>query len=238
MTALALKLLLAHLLGDFLLQPDSWVVQKRRKKHRSPLLYAHIAIHFFVMLALLGFNFTYWLGMLIIVITHYFIDLIKLHLEERYHKGKLFILDQVAHVLVIAAVTYSYHTFTIELSEFLQPVVLLFITCIVFLGPVAAIIMRLLMNRWVLPEDKENESLPQAGKYIGMLERLLVFAFIVIQQWPAIGWLIAAKSILRFSDLTRAKDRKLTEYVLIGTLLSFSLSIVTGLIYFYVRNTI
>ena len=94
------------------------------------------------------------------------------------------------------------------------------------------------MNRWVLPEDKENESLPQAGKYIGMLERLLVFAFIIIQQWPAIGWLIAAKSILRFSDLTRAKDRKLTEYVLIGTLLSFSLSIVTCLIYFYVRNSI
>ncbi|WP_423819068.1 DUF3307 domain-containing protein [Salinimicrobium sp. TIG7-5_MAKvit] len=238
MTALALKLLLAHLLGDFLLQPDSWVAQKRQKKHRSPLLYAHIAIHFFVMLALLGFNFTYWLGMLIIVVTHYFIDLLKLHLEEHYHKGKLFIFDQVAHILVIAAVTYSYHAFTIEPREFLQPVVLLFITCIVFLGPVAAIIMRLLMNRWVLPEDKENESLPQAGKYIGMLERLLVFAFIIIQQWPAIGWLIAAKSILRFSDLTRAKDRKLTEYVLIGTLLSFSLSIVTGLIYFYVRNSI
>ena len=66
-----------------------------------------------------------------------------------------------------------------------------------------------------------------------MLERLLVFGFIVLQQWPAIGWLIAAKSILRFSDLSRAKDRKLTEYVLIGTLLSFSLAIFIGLLYRY-----
>ena len=96
--------------------------------------------------------------------------------------------------------------------------------------------MRLLMDRWQLPEDNEEDSLPKAGKYIGMLERLLVFGFIVLQQWAAIGWLIAAKSILRFSDLSRAKDRKLTEYVLIGTLLSFGLAIATGLFYLFIKD--
>jgi len=41
--------------------------------------------------------------------------------------------------------------------------------------------------------------------------------------------LIAAKSIFRFSDLSRSKDRKLTEYVLIGTLLSYGLAIMIAL---------
>lgn len=238
MTVLFLKLILAHLIGDFLLQPDRWVAQKRRKKQASPLLYLHIAVHALAMLILLGFALRYWIGIVVIVATHYFIDLLKLHLENKRNRARLFFLDQLAHFLVITAVVYSYHPFSIDFNEVLDPVVLLIVICLIFLAPVAAILMRLLMSRWVLPEDKEGDSLPQAGKYIGMLERVLVFAFITLQQWPAIGWLIAAKSILRFSDLSRAKDRKLTEYVLIGTLLSFSIAIATGFAYLIITGTI
>ncbi|GAB3018768.1 hypothetical protein GCM10027051_24800 [Niabella terrae] len=87
------------------------------------------------------------------------------------------------------------------------------------------------MNYWKLEEDRAEDSLQLAGKYIGMIERLLVFFFVLLNQWSAIGFLIAAKSILRFSDLSRAKDRKLTEYVIIGTLLSISIAIFTALFY-------
>ena len=87
------------------------------------------------------------------------------------------------------------------------------------------------MQQWVLDEDPKANSLAKAGLYIGVLERLFVFGFIVLNQWQAIGLLIAAKSVFRFGDLSRAKDRKLTEYVLIGTLLSFALAMATGLIY-------
>ncbi|WP_029034586.1 DUF3307 domain-containing protein [Salinimicrobium terrae] len=238
MTALALKLLLAHLIGDFLLQPDSWVAQKRQKKHRSPLLYLHIAVHAGTMLLLLNLNLNYWLGIIFILITHYIIDLLKLNFETQHNRGKLFLIDQLAHLLVIAGVVYSYHLFEVQWKSLFDSVVVLFFICIIILGPVAAIIMRLLMGRWVLPEDNEEDSLPQAGKYIGILERFMVFGFIVLQQWQAIGWLIAAKSILRFSDLSRAKDRKLTEYVLIGTLLSFVMAIITGLLYLYISQKI
>lgn len=238
MIAFAFKLIFAHLLGDFLFQPDRWVAQKRQKKEGSPLLYLHIAVHALATLLLLGFNLSYWLGITIILISHYLIDLSKLYLENPNNKGSLFIFDQVAHLLVIAGVVYAYHPFDFEFGQLLEPAVLLMLICFVFLGPVAAIIMRLLMSRWVLSEDDEKDSLPQAGKYIGILERLLVFGFIVLQQWQAIGWLIAAKSILRFSDLSRAKDRKLTEYVLIGTLLSFTLAIITGLLYLFLSQKI
>ena len=87
------------------------------------------------------------------------------------------------------------------------------------------------MGKWSLLEDVNTDSLPSAGKTIGILERLFVFTFIVLGQWSAIGFLLAAKSVFRFSDLSRAKDRKLTEYILIGTLLSFGLAVLIGLAY-------
>jgi hypothetical protein len=49
-------------------------------------------------------------------------------------------------------------------------------------------------------------------------------------HFDAIGFLLAAKSIFRFGDLKEAKDRKLTEYVLIGTLLSFGIALLIGLL--------
>ena len=64
---------------------------------------------------------------------------------------------------------------------------------------------------------------------IGILERLLVFLFILLDRWEAIGLLIAAKSVFRFNDLKESNNRKWTEYILIGTLLSFGMAMAAGL---------
>jgi len=60
--------------------------------------------------------------------------------------------------------------------------------------------MKIIMSRWVLEEDKSEDSLESAGKYIGMLERLFVFAFILLDQWSAIGLLVTAKSVFSIVD--------------------------------------
>jgi hypothetical protein len=52
----------------------------------------------------------------------------------------------------------------------------------------------------------------------------------LIGQYSAIGFLIAAKSIFRFSGkMENEKDRMQAEYILIGTLISFLFAILTGL---------
>jgi cytochrome c biogenesis protein CcdA len=79
--------------------------------------------------------------------------------------------------------------------------------------------------------ETDHKSLPNAGKYIGIIERLFVLIFIVIGRWEVIGLLIAAKSVFRFNDLKERNNRKLTEYILIGTLVSFGLAILAGLLY-------
>ena len=60
-------------------------------------------------------------------------------------------------------------------------------------------------------------GLTHAGIVIGIIERVLVFSLVLVNQYTAITIVFAAKSIARFNDL---KDRKTAEYYLIGTLLS------------------
>jgi hypothetical protein len=57
-------------------------------------------------------------------------------------------------------------------------------------------------------------------------ERILILTFIINNQYEPIGFLIAAKALLRFKE----SDLKRTEYVLIGTLISFTLTISIGIL--------
>ena len=61
-----------------------------------------------------------------------------------------------------------------------------------------------------------------------MLERILLLTFIFAGYPEGIGFLLAAKSIFRFGDLQRTQELQQTEYVLIGTFLSFTIAIVIG----------
>jgi len=69
--------------------------------------------------------------------------------------------------------------------------------------------------------DTEIAGLTQGGQYIGWLERILVMLLLLADQPNGIGFLIAAKSILRFGETKDASQRKVAEYIIIGTFLSF-----------------
>ena len=162
----------------------------------------------------------------------------KINLHKKGNARWLFAADQSAHLLVIIGMSLIYiPDYTISESLFSQQNLFLLL-CLLLLTSTYSVIMQVLMSRWVVKEDEENQSLPAAGKYIGMLERVFIFAFVLLNQWSAIGFLITAKSVFRFGDLSRAKDRKLTEYILIGTLLSFGLAILTGLIYIHLMKSV
>ena len=145
-------------------------------------------------------------------------------------------LDQLLHLSVIGVVVYFYNPYKIELEKIFSTESLLLILAILIITFVSSIIMKMIMSKWALEEDNSEDSLKSAGTYIGILERVFVFVFILLDQWSAIAFLIAAKSVFRFGDLSRARDRKLTEYILIGTLFSFGLAISIGLLYLYISK--
>lgn len=220
---LLLKLLLAHLIGDFILQPDSWVKAKEKKKLRAWQLYGHVLLHFIIMM-LLVWDITFLLPALLIAVSHGAIDTLKLYTQQEATRRLWFVIDQLLHLMIIGLTWYIIDKPTVTLALTQQN--LLYLTAIAFITIPTSVLIKTLISQWTPVADKpKKSSLQHAGKYIGILERLLVFTFALTDNWEAIGFLIAAKSVFRFGDLKESRELKLTEYVLIGTLLSFGIAI-------------
>ena len=227
---LFIKLFLAHLIGDFLLQPKKWITHKEANKVKSKYLYIHILIHFGLIVLLL-WDINSWKLALIIAISHLLIDLAKLYANPLFKlKSVPFLLDQIMHVAVLYACAYFGNLWE-HTRSIIENLEWGLITAVLFVTFPAAIIVGKLLEPMSDQIPLDHKSLPNAGKYIGMIERLFVLVFIILGRWEVIGFLIAAKSVFRFNDLKESNSRKLTEYILIGTLLSFGSAILTGIIY-------
>lgn len=223
-----IKLILAHIIGDFFLQRGKWIESKEEKKWFSPHLFIHVFIHFILMLLIL-WDLSALPIILLIAFLHYVIDGCKLSFQTKDTRGLWFAVDQVAHLLVLLAVWYTF--WGDGDSGGLSDQFWVLLTGLLFLTYPASYFMQHLMAPWNDQIDSgQNESLRGAGKYIGMLERIFVYLALITGNAQVIGFLLAAKSVFRFGDLTRSKDRKLTEYILIGTLFSFLMAIVVGLL--------
>ncbi|SIQ56971.1 DUF3307 domain-containing protein [Maribacter ulvicola] len=225
-----IKLVLAHLIGDFVLQPTRWVLHKQANKIKSKFLYVHVLLHFSLYMLLL-WDLSLWKIAVTVTIAHFFIDTLKLYSNELFkNKSVPFFIDQVLHILVIYGCVFytNLYAHTLLLFENLDWYL---VTAIVFVTYPAAIIMGMILEGMSNQIETDHKSLPNAGKYIGIIERLFVLIFIVLGRWEVIGLLIAAKSVFRFNDLKERNNRKLTEYILIGTLISFGLAILAGLLY-------
>lgn len=236
-----LKLILAHLLGDYTFQRDHWVAHKEKKKWKSHWLLVHVLIHtILVFLFLLPQSIgELWWVPVIIFVTHWMTDAAKLQFQGKKKKRIIpwFFLDQCIHFIIIGIIAFSADGVPDFLCDWNSTQVLLLLVSILSLTKPAAIVIKILISGWA-DETTEKGALPNAGMYIGMLERLFVFGFMASGYWEGIGFLLAAKSVFRFGDLNKTKDRNLTEYILIGTLLSFGMAILTGMIYLYLKSQI
>ncbi|MEG2103369.1 DUF3307 domain-containing protein [Flavobacterium sp. FlaQc-28] len=225
---LFIKLFLAHLLGDFIWQPNKWVADKETKKHKSFYLYLHVLLHGILAAILVG-EISFIPYAAFIAITHGFIDFIKLNFQKKKTKRTWFVVDQIVHILILIGISLLYQNKNM-IHFWLDDKFWILVTGIIFITKPASIFIKTIISIWSPESQNSNQdnSLANAGNYIGILERLFIFCFILLGHFEAIGFLLAAKSIFRFGDLKEAKDRKLTEYVLIGTLISFGIAILVG----------
>jgi hypothetical protein len=233
----AVALVLAHVVADFLLQSAGMV----RDKARPLVLLGHVGIVVAASWAALGFP-PAPLPLLLIGATHYGFDFAKLRWAAARRARGLepgfapFAADQAGHLAVIwlaagfwpgawEAGLWSGRDALSRLPEGMALVAGVIAT--VWAGGYA---VRDLMTGLKLPINPATDmSLPQGGKLIGRLERLMILMLLLANQPDGIGLLIAAKSILRFNELARdASDRRASEYVIIGTLASFAWAIATA----------
>lgn len=78
-----------------------------------------------------------------------------------------------------------------------------------------------------LAENQDEKTIEpeykNAGKLIGILERLLTVILVMLNQYAAVGLIFAAKSLTRYDKIT--KEPSFAEYYLVGTLLSLLIAI-------------
>ncbi|MGH8870905.1 MAG: hypothetical protein ACRDWS_02910 [Acidimicrobiia bacterium] len=79
-----------------------------------------------------------------------------------------------------------------------------------------------------LARHEAPQSENRAGRWIGVLERLLIYVLVLIGAAAAAGLVVAAKSILRFPDISGKPAAIDPEYVLIGSLASWFLAFSIG----------
>ncbi|MDE6683056.1 MAG: DUF3307 domain-containing protein [Muribaculaceae bacterium] len=231
MITLLIQLISAHLFGDFIFQTDRLCKMKYSDNLTTRL--SGLTIHSGIQ-ALLSYLFiakwTLWSVPLSIFTCHFIIDFVKVRWGGK--KLSSFIIDQCAHYMVIVGIWWililkgNYLNAFTTFQSFSFWVILT--SYIAVLSPTSILIKLFIEHEGWIPNGATLQGLPNAGKWIGFLERILIITFIFTNNVGGIGFLLAAKSIFRFGELNHARDLKLTEYVLIGTLVSFTIAIVIG----------
>ncbi|MGL4235898.1 DUF3307 domain-containing protein [Tabrizicola sp.] len=214
-------LLFAHVLADFVFQTN-WMVANKRTPAGLGLHGAVVLVT--AIIATGGVD----LGLVWLTALHVATDALK----ARAPRGVgPFLLDQAAHLAVLAALAISRPTIWTEgvwADIAPLPGLMALASGAILATRAGGFAIGLLMEPFAekLLPDIRAESLPGAGRLIGLLERGLIFALVLLGQTGGVGFLIAAKSILRFGALK--DDRAFSEYVIIGTLASFGWALLTG----------
>ncbi len=236
---LLLTWFLAHFTGDFLLQSHAMVEDKEEQKLASKYLYFHVIIHF-VLILVFTWDLTMWKPALYIAGSHLVIDALKVSLQNENTRRRWFYIDQLLHLAAISVIWAIYTN--VDFSEIFKPALngqtILMALSIVFLTTPASAFVKNFISKWTpgKESEKENRALSDAGMYIGILERLLAFIFIITNHWSALGFLITAKSVFRFGDLRESHNREFTEYILIGTLVSFAIAVLIATGYLLLQS--
>lgn len=82
------------------------------------------------------------------------------------------------------------------------------------------------------PDTDVSRNFPsnQAGKWIGYIERVMIFLFFIVGQYAAIAAVMAIKTAFRFNDLKDDNDSHRSEYIMIGTFVSFFITMMTAVV--------
>ncbi len=230
MIAILFGFIAAHLIGDFILQTDKAAQLKFSAKMSKKLeiLALHSALQAFLTYLFIA-QWKAWPIPIIILLSHFAIDFIKVQTGK--NKLPSFLFDQLAHYIVILLVWWAFFVrgiYPVSPYPLSESFIIKLCAFIAVLVPVSVFIKLLLEHEKWIPNEPSLQGMPNAGRWIGYLERVLILVFIFSNNINGIGFLLAAKSIFRFGELRRSKDVKVTEYVLIGTLLSFTAAILIG----------
>ena len=90
-----------------------------------------------------------------------------------------------------------------------------------------SMILKFVRDKPINESSPDEKGLQKAGTMIGILERIIILTFGILNQFSAISFVFLAKSMARFRQLEK---RAFAEYYLIGTLSSFFFALLVALV--------
>jgi hypothetical protein len=223
MPATFCAILTAYLLANFVLQPQR-IIERGPPVWRLLLHAASITSASYLLLGTF-----HWRILLAILLTVAILGAIKVHKPS--DSAGSFLVNQCAHVIVLVGLACYFPDaakngwWITSVRPDLTKWYFASLSCtsgVLLCVPAGGVLIAKLIRPFT-HEIRENDiaGLAQGGQYIGWLERILVMLLVLMEQPNGIGFLIAAKSILRFGEIKDASQRKVAEYIIIGTFLSF-----------------
>ena len=253
---LIFNLIIAHILGDFYLQTKKSCENKILYSAKGKSLWLHSLI-MGVLSWIVIWDFRGWWLALVIMVIHFLTDWLKSYTQSKMSilttnaqnevipgesKRKdlwIFLTDQIVHLAIIIASASIWLSVNNDwsLPECLQNFIInhplrlkTMVGLLLALKPANILILLILETCKVNINPTKNDEYGNfhSGELIGWLERGLILVFVIMSQYEAIGFLIAAKSILRFSEASKGDEK--SEYVLTGTLLSLAIALCLGIL--------
>ncbi|MEG2544628.1 MAG: DUF3307 domain-containing protein [Longicatena sp.] len=206
-----LILFICHIISDFYIQSN--IIAKNKKNLNTSMLKHSFIYSVTYLLALcLVKEEAYYL--IVIIISHLLIDVCSVHFKNKYQDKEcmLFCIDQILHLTVI-----YYCSFYIVLKEtFSLNILTTILAILILIKPVSIFIS--LIFKTIFRNEKNVEEI-KIGRYIGYLERTIIFLLCIFNSISTIGFVLAAKTLVRYKDIN-TNENHFQEKYLIGTLLS------------------
>jgi uncharacterized protein DUF3307 len=214
-------LLAGHCLADFCLQTEAMVRGKRTSL--AWLLYHGLQVFLAHLGALLVWRFE-WQSLtwaLAAAFAHVLTDQCKAMADRRWPRleHRWFVLDQALHLAFLVLLSSLEPGDGSRQVERAAWYLAAYAFCVHGGSALVGMALGPKVNDEVAPEGK--------GQRIGILERVIVLTLVLLDQWSAIGFILTAKSVARFSKLD--KDQLFAERYLVGTLASVIVAGACGL---------
>ncbi len=221
------SMLLAHLVGDYILQWNKLAYWKSRELKG-------VAVHCLIVLGVtwlfaLPFDPTWWDGALLIGGLHFMIDATQLLLKPRIAPMARFALDQVAHFLVIFMVLIwggflDLSNVTVQLTVVFQnDRLLLYLLGYAFVTMPAWVIIKFLAYGLVQGDAPDFGG---NNKYLGIAERVLMTTFVAMGQFLLVPLVAAPRLFMEWREINANEQ---TTVYLAELLVSVMLAVLIGL---------
>ena len=240
-----LFLCIFHVVGDYVLQWKN-MAEEKAPFNKPFILHALLyALSMTVVFLCAPFSLAV-ISWVILSISHMFIDVLRYTVDQKYGTNRSvkvisFCVDQLLHLSFILLCYYfiirshpGYLNKTLFTQRWFHTALGYSVIFCIIWKPTEILISKILAMFPIVPENKSPEEIStkekasaekslKAGAYIGLLERVIVIALVLLNAPTAIGFVLTAKSVARFKQL---EDQSFAERYLVGTLLSVGIALV------------